>query len=275
VADAFDFTVVEVTPVIGPDVGNNGPVAGAVVPLGVWGTEEFGDVVLFGETEEVGADVGAEVGADVGAGTAVSIVTDDALRAAVGPVVEAELTTELGARRAITVPSDEHTTDTVIAAEAAADGVKTQPVAVPVFEKSPAAIPDTGSVKASMYDNVRDEDGEDGAVHVASGTAELINIVVATSALTGPLFKDKSATAFEASRAITVPSDEHTTDTVMEGDAEPAEGVKTQPVAVPVLEKSPAAMPETLSEKVNVYDNVRDPVGDDGTVHEAVGAMVS
>jgi hypothetical protein len=260
VTDEFGLTVVVDELDNPPDEGAAGLFEpGAVVPPAGEATVGFGDVVLVGDTEEgtefgaeVGVEDGTEVGAEVGAETTVSIVTEDALRAAVGPVVEAELITELGERRAITVPSDEHTTETVIAAEAAADGVKTQPVAVPVLEKSPAAMPDTGSVKVNVYDNVRDAEGVEGAVHVASGTAELIKIVVATSALTGPLFKDKSVTAFEASRAITVPSDEHTTDTVMEGDAEAAEGVKTQPVAVPVLEKSPAAMPETLSEKVNV-----------------------
>jgi hypothetical protein len=67
----------------------------------------------------------------------------------------------------------------------------------------------------------------------------------------GPVFPAVSVTPLAASRAITVPSEQPATVTVIEVP-EAADGVKVQPVAVPVLEKSPAVMPETLSEKVRV-----------------------
>lgn len=58
----------------------------------------------------------------------------------------------------------------------------------------------------------------------------------------GPVFPAESETAFAASRATTVPSLEHVTETVMVLP-ELALGVNTQPVAVPAsLLKSPAAM---------------------------------
>ena len=50
---------------------------------------------------------------------------------------------------------------------------------------------------------------------------------------------------------INVPSEQEEPVTVIE-EPEAAEGEKTQPVAVPVLEKSANVRPETLSEKVRI-----------------------
>jgi hypothetical protein len=55
----------------------------------------------------------------------------------------------------------------------------------------------------------------------------------------------------EARLAITVPSEQEAIVIVIE-DPEAAEGVKTQPVAVPVFEKSAAVSPEIVSEKVKL-----------------------
>ena len=55
----------------------------------------------------------------------------------------------------------------------------------------------------------------------------------------------------DARLAITVPSEQEAIVIVKE-EPEAAEGVKTQPVAVPVLEKSAAINPETVSEKVKL-----------------------
>jgi len=55
----------------------------------------------------------------------------------------------------------------------------------------------------------------------------------------------------EARLAITVPCEQEETVIVIE-DPEDAEGVNTQPVAVPVLLKSAAVNPETVSEKVKL-----------------------
>jgi hypothetical protein len=67
----------------------------------------------------------------------------------------------------------------------------------------------------------------------------------------GPLFPAVSVTPLATRRATTVPSEQLATVTVIELPLD-ADGVNTQPVAVPALEKSLDAMPDTLSEKVSV-----------------------
>jgi hypothetical protein len=56
----------------------------------------------------------------------------------------------LATRRATTVPSEQLAAVTVIELPLEADGVNTHPVAVPVLEKSPAAIPLTDSEKVRV-----------------------------------------------------------------------------------------------------------------------------
>ena len=83
---------------------------------------------------------------------------------------------------------------------------------------------------------------------------ELISVTVppeATGVETGPGLPGTSLTALAASLSITVPDEQEEAVTVID-DPDEAEGVKTQPVAVPVLEKSAAANPEMASEKVSV-----------------------
>ena len=67
----------------------------------------------------------------------------------------------------------------------------------------------------------------------------------------GPLFPEASETEEAKSLRTTVPSEQEVSETVID-EPEAAEGVKTQPVAVPVFEKSAAVKPETASEKVRV-----------------------
>jgi hypothetical protein len=118
---------------------------------------------------------------------------------------------------------------------------------------------------------VRDDDADDGSVHDTVGTSVSIVTDEALTPDTGPVMPDAD-TAPAAIRATTVPSDEHTTETVtLEPDE--LDGVNTHPVAVPVLEKSPAAIPVTLVLNTSVYNNVRDTDGDDGSVHDTVGAI--
>ena len=82
----------------------------------------------------------------------------------------------------------------------------------------------------------------DGAVHVAVGAEVSIVTELASALDAGPVFPAESETAFAASRATTVPSLAHVTETVMLVP-EVALGVNTQPVAVPAsLLKSLAAM---------------------------------
>lgn len=103
----------------------------------------------------------------------------------------------------------------------------------------------------------------------------LIVTLEASALLLGPVFDALSLTDPEARRRTTVPSVVQTTDTVMV-EPDEADGVKDEHVAVPeALLKSPASIPETVSEKVSVYDNVREADGEVGDVHVAVGAVVS
>ena len=122
--------------------------------------------VVVGEGDVVVVGDGAVV--VVGVGT-VSIVTDEALTPDTGPFMP-DAATALAAIRATTVPSDAHATDTVTLEPDELDGVNTHPVAVPVLEKSPAAIPVTLLLNTSVYDNVRDDDGVEGSVHNTVGT---------------------------------------------------------------------------------------------------------
>ena len=89
-------------------------------------------------------------------------------------------------------------------------------------------------------------DGAGAAVVVVAavvvGAEESIVTELASALDVGPVFPAESETAFAASRATTVPSLEHVTETVMLVP-EVALGVNTQPDAVPAsLLKSPAAM---------------------------------
>ena len=84
---------------------------------------------------------------------------------------------------------------------------------------------------------MRNDDGEEGSVHVAEGLTESIVTDAALSAAAGPVTEVRSTTAFPVNWAITVPSDVHTTETVIVVPVL-ADGVNTHPVAVPVLEKS-------------------------------------
>jgi hypothetical protein len=194
-------------------------------------------------------DDGDDGSVHVAVGTSVSIETDEALTPDTGPVMP-DADTALAAIRATTVPSDEHATDTVRVTPDEPDGVNTHPVAVPVLEKSPAATPVTVLLNTSVYDNVRDDDGDDGSVHDTVGASVSIVTDEALTPDTGPVIPD-AVTASAAIRATTVPSDEHATATVtLEPDE--LDGVNTHPVAVPVFEKSPAARPVTLVLNTNV-----------------------
>ena len=84
-----------------------------------------------------------------------------------------------------------------------------------------------------------------------SGLVLSTKIEEALTLAAGPVLPAESETDANASFKITVPSEQEATVTVIE-EPEAAEGVKTQPVAVPVFEKSAEVRPEMLSEKVRV-----------------------
>jgi hypothetical protein len=86
----------------------------------------------------------------VAVGAVRSIVTLAASVLDVGPVLPAVSVTPFAASRAITVPSEQLATVTVIEVPLEADGVNTQPVAVPVLEKSLDAILLTDSLKVRV-----------------------------------------------------------------------------------------------------------------------------
>ena len=71
-----------------------------------------------------------------------------------------------------------------------------------------------------------------------------------------------------------MPAEQEATETVTEVPVE-AEGVITQPVAVPVLLKSAAVRPLIDSEKFKVYERDAELVGEEGETHAAVGAVLS
>ena len=122
--------------------------------------------------ESVRDDDGELGSVHVAVGFTVSIVTLVAVAADDGPEFVAVSETAPDASLATTVPSEVQTTVTVIDEPDAALGVKAQPVAVPELLKSPETIPLTDSLNASVYESVRDDEGEPGAVHVAVGAVE-------------------------------------------------------------------------------------------------------
>jgi hypothetical protein len=76
--------------------------------------------------------------------------------------------------------------------------------------------------------------------------------VLAVTAEVGPVFEAASETELAPSLTMTVPSLVHVTETLTATFAVLDTGVATHPVAVPVREKSPAVIPDTTSENVNV-----------------------
>ena len=92
----------------------------------------------------------------------------------------------------------------------------------------------------------------DGASVVVVGTVVSMVTDVATASADGPVFDAASITVPDLRRTTTVPSEVQVTLTVTVTFAVLAAGVAAHPEAVPVKEKSPAAIPLTDSEKVNV-----------------------
>ena len=143
-------------------------------------------------------------------------------------------------------------TTTLTDAPEDAEGVNTQPSAVPVFEKSPAAIPDTLSPKDTP--NVSDiaAAGDDGCdEYDAVGGSTSIVIVAAAVSPPGPnWFVEEPRTAFCSIVTMTVPevgAPEETVRTYV--DPEPVREATAQPELVPVTEKSVVARSVTFSEK--------------------------
>jgi hypothetical protein len=91
-----------------------------------------------------------------------------------------------------------------------------------------------------------------GVVVVEDAGVVLIVTGEALAPLGGPVLEAASTTVLDPSLAMTVPSDVHVTETVIDVDVDAADGVNAHPAAFPRLEKSPAAIPVTDSENVSV-----------------------
>jgi hypothetical protein len=81
---------------------------------------------------------------------------------------------------------------------------------------------------------------------------DVIVTAVARASEVGPVFDAASSTDPDRKRSVNVPSEEHVTVMTTERLAALEAVVMTQPVAVPIDAKSPATIPDTASEKVNV-----------------------
>jgi hypothetical protein len=88
-------------------------------------------------------------------------------------------------------------------------------------------------------------------VEVGFIVASIVTVLAVTTEV-GPVFEDASETELAPSLTMTVPSLVHVTETLTATFAVLAAGVTTHPVAVPAREKSPAVIPDTSSENVNV-----------------------
>ena len=75
---------------------------------------------------------------------------------------------------------------------------------------------------------------------------------VARASEVGPVLDAASSTEPDRNRSVIVPSEEHVTVMTTERFAAFEAVVMTQPVAVPIVPKSPATIPDTASENVNV-----------------------
>jgi hypothetical protein len=88
-------------------------------------------------------------------------------------------------------------------------------------------------------------------VEVVFTDVSIVTVLAVTTEV-GPVFEDASETELAPSLTMTVPSLVHVTETLTATFAVLAAGATTHPVAVPAREKSPAVIPDTSSENVNV-----------------------
>jgi hypothetical protein len=122
---------------------------GSVVDETPVGTEFTGTMLDCVGVTEIGVEFGTVVEVETTWG--VAIVTDVAVAEAIGPVFVTASRTELADNWETTVPSLLHVTVTTTETFAADDaGENVHPVAVPVLEKSPAAMPETDSEKVTV-----------------------------------------------------------------------------------------------------------------------------
>ena len=120
--------------------------------------------------------------------------------------------------------SEQVVTVTVIVVPDEADGVNVQPVAVPAFERSPASMPEVGSVKVSVKSNELAAEGEvaeDEKAVTAGPTRSSVSAGVASDAVAGAVVPAASATAFAASRGTSVPEAEQVVTVIVYASPDP------------------------------------------------------
>ena len=207
-----------------------------------------------------------------------SMVMLEPVAAAVGPELPAASTAPSAAKRGTRVPSEQLVIVTVREAPEPVPGSKAQPVAVPVFDRSPAATPVTASENVRVYSSAVALVGDAvTAVSDAVGAVRSIVIVVAdVAAVAGPVLPAPSLAPPAANSGITVPAVQFVMVTVRDAPAS-VPGAKVHDAAVPVFEKSPAATPVTDSENVRVYVKLVALVGEAWALVKpvTVGAVVS
>jgi hypothetical protein len=153
-----------------------------------------------------------------------------------------------------TVPSVHDPLDTVQVTDKAPDFAAVTTAVVPTSSPVTSIVGVVSDVMPSDALAPRSDDDASAGRFGASGTVASINNSEASRMAVGPALPELSVTAFAARRSVTLPSDEHVTDTVID-DPLAALGVNTQPVAAPedaTFEKSPAAIPLTVSSKESV-----------------------
>jgi hypothetical protein len=181
-----------------------------------------------------------------------SITTELAASGETGELLPVLSVVAPAARDNVNDPSEQEDTATVRLVPDPAEGVNTQPVAVPVFEKSAAVRPEMLLSNRRVYESEVDLFGVDGtAIHEAVAWERSTVTVEAVKFEVGPLLLAASETELAASSIITVPLEQESAVTVNE-EPEAAEGVKVHPEAEPVLVKSALLRPYTASEKTKV-----------------------
>jgi hypothetical protein len=202
-----------------------------------------------------------------------------AVAADAGPVLPAMSDAPAAAKTGMIVPAEQLVIVTVRVAPESVPGANEQLVAVPPFEKSPAATPVTDSENVSVYamlaEFVGDETADVNDDTVGAVTSRVI-VVVAVAADAGPVLPAVSVAPPTTKTGMTVPSPQLVIVTVRD-EPESVPGANEQLVAEPEFEKSPAATPVTDSENVSVYAMLAALVGVDCADEklDTVGAVVS
>jgi len=177
-----------------------------------------------------------------------------AVAADAGPVLPAMSDAPAAAKTGIIVPAEQLVIVTVRVVPESVPGANEQLVAVPPFEKSPAATPVTDSENVSVYamlaEFVGDETADVNDDTVGAVTSR-VSVVVAVAADAGPVLPAVSVAPPTTKTGMTVPSPQLVIVTVRD-EPESVPGANEQLVAEPEFEKSPAATPVTASENVSV-----------------------